>query len=76
MWVATGRDFPDALVAGAAAGRNAGVLLLVDGADLAGSPETSALLESHRADIDEVRIAGGPAAVSLAVEQDLAALLV
>ena len=72
VWVATGRNFPDALVAGAAAGRDGGVLLLVDGSDLAGSPETRDWLVAHAADIREVRIAGGTDAVSAQVEHALA----
>lgn len=74
-WVATGTDFPDALVAGAAAGRDGGLLMLVDGADLDTSAPTRDFIAAHAGDIDTLRIAGGPAAVSAAVESDLAALL-
>ena len=75
VWVATGRDFPDALVAGAAAGRDRGVLLLVDGRELGGSPETRDWLSAHRDAVQRLRIAGGAAAVEAAVQEALAALL-
>ena len=74
-WIATGNAFPDALVAAAAAGRDDGWLLLVDGADLGGSPETRDALAERAADIEVVRIAGGRAAVTEAVEAALAAQL-
>lgn len=64
VWVATGRDFADGLVAGAAAALDRGPLLLVDGADMAGSPEALAFLTDHAADIVRVNVAGGRAAVS------------
>ena len=75
VWVATGRDFPDALVAGAAAGGDAAVLVLVDGLGLAGSPETRDWIRDHAGDIDTVRIAGGTVAVGAGVVDELATLL-
>jgi putative cell wall-binding protein len=72
-WLATGANFPDALVAGAAAGRDAGILLLIDGTDLDGSPQTRDWLTAHTADIDQIRLAGGTAAISTAVHDALAA---
>ena len=74
VWVATGDDFPDGLVAGAATGRDGGLLLLVDGASLAGSPETRDLLVANLAEVETIRIAGGTAAVSAGVEEELRAL--
>ena len=74
-WVATGRDFPDALVAGAAAGRDRGLLLLVDGHDLSASPETRDLLAAEAARVASLRIAGGTAAITAATEDALRALL-
>ena len=47
VWLATGRAFPDALVAAAAAGQSAGLLLLLDGLDVAGSPATRGWLADH-----------------------------
>lgn len=74
-WLATGRDFPDALVAGTAAARDAGLLLLIDGQDLASSRSTRDLLTEQAAAIDTLRIAGGRAAISESVEAALASLL-
>ena len=74
-WVATGRDFPDGLVAGAAAGRDNGLLLLVDGHGLAGSPATRDVIAEQAEQIRALRVAGGRAAVTEAVEAELAALL-
>jgi|GEM_PF-120824 len=64
VWLATGRDFADGLVAGAAAALDRGPLLLVDGIDMAGSPEAVAFLADHADEIVRVNIAGGRAAVS------------
>ena len=74
-WVATGRDHADGLVAAAAAAAQGGVLLLVDGAGLAGSPEASSWLSGRAADVRMIRIAGGAAAVSPEVEAELRALV-
>jgi putative cell wall-binding protein len=65
LWLATGRAFPDALGAGPVAGALGEVLLLVDGVDLDGSPETAALLQTDTA---RVRLIGGAAAISERVE--------
>lgn len=61
--VATGTDYPDALVAGAAVGAVDGVLLLVDGGDPDGSPETLQVLADVAGDVRELRILGGEAAI-------------
>jgi putative cell wall-binding protein len=66
-WVATGVDFPDGLVAGAAAARDRGVLLLVDSESLERSPASRDWLQRNAQAIANVRIAGGRAAVSDAV---------
>ena len=71
VWVATGRDWPDGLVAGAAAATDGGVFLLVDGRGLAGSPASAAWLAGHATEVDAVRVAGGDAAVG---EDAIAAL--
>ncbi len=55
--LATGRDFPDALGAGAAAAASNGIVLLTDGASMPAS--VSAFLAAHPA--DEVWGVGGPA---------------
>ena len=67
VWVATGRGFPDGLVAGAAAGHAGVPLVLVDGQDPSGSPETTALIRSHADAIGTIHVAGGTAAISDAV---------
>ena len=72
-WIAAGGAFPDALVAGAAAGRRR-VLLLVDGTDLAASPETRDWLAAILDEVEVIRLAGGTAALSAAVEVGLSGL--
>lgn len=64
VWVATGRDYPDALVAGAAAGAERAPLLVLDGARSSLRSDSAALLADL--DPDTVRIAGGTGAVSAA----------
>ena len=71
VWLATGRDWPDGLVAGAADG----LVLLIDGQDPGGSPATSAWLAEQRAAIELVRLAGGTAAISDTVEAAVRASL-
>ncbi len=68
VWVATGLDFPDGLAAGAAAGSDRGILLLVDGASLEDSPETEGWLVDHGASVEEAHLSGGEAALSRFVE--------
>ena len=75
VYLATGRDFADGLVAGAAAGADGGILLLVDGQDLARSAATTAVLEERRADLREVHVVGGIVAISAAVEDAVRALV-
>ena len=72
VWLATGRGFPDGLVAGAAAGHAGVPLVLIDGQDPSGSPETAALLREHAGELGTIHVAGGTAAISDAV---LASLL-
>lgn len=66
VWLATGRNWPDALVAGPAAGRDGSILLLVDGAAPAGSPETLTWLRSVAAQTTALYLLGGEAALSRA----------
>ena len=65
-WLATGRDFPDALAAAPVVGATApeiaddgGVLLLIDGLDFDDSGEAVGWLERFSDDIDRVRAVGG-----------------
>ncbi len=75
VYLATGEDWPDALVVGPAAAASGDLLFLVDGDDLAASPATRAALEARAAEIRTVRIVGGEATVSAAVEAQLRAAL-
>lgn len=64
VWLATGRDWPDGLVAGVAAGSADGILLLVDGRDLDGSPASAQWLRDHAESVSTVRLSGGDDAIS------------
>jgi len=76
--VATGLDFPDALSAGSvmqagyggAPGR--GIVMLIDGEDPDGSPESHAFLTSKSAEIDQLLVFGGDEAVAPAVVERIA----
>ena len=68
-FVATGRDFPDALAASAAAGRLGAPIVLVDGRASAVRSSTVAALRSLG--VQRVRIAGGSAAVDPAIQRYL-----
>jgi putative cell wall-binding protein len=74
VWLATGRGFADALSAGPAVASTGGVLLLVDGLRLAGSPATQEWLEEI-AGWGRVTLVGGSAAISEATEQEIVTLL-
>ncbi len=68
-WVATGRSYPDALAAGPAAARTGRVMVLVDGQQL--SAESRTWFEQHATDISAMTIAGGAAAISTPVEDEM-----
>jgi putative cell wall-binding protein len=74
-WVASGENFPDALVTGPAAAKDGGVLILVHPADLASSGATRDFLAARADAIDEVVLLGGESAISANVEQQIAALI-
>lgn len=74
-WVATGTDFADALVAGAAAGSDGGVLALIDGGDLDRSPATRTAIADRAEAVEQLVLAGGQAAISRDTEADLRALV-
>lgn len=65
VWLATGRAFPDALAAGAAAGHAGAVLLLIDGIDPSASPQPVGWLAAQP--LREVVLVGGTSTVSDAV---------
>jgi putative cell wall-binding protein len=69
VWVATGAAYPDALVAGPAAARDAALLLLVDGTDLDRSAATRDVMTDLRP--RTVRVAGGTTAISHRVAEQL-----
>ncbi len=64
LLLATGRNFPDGLAAGPAAVATGRGLLLVDGADLDGSPATRRFLDARSGSITGLTMVGGSAAVS------------
>ncbi|WP_241977831.1 cell wall-binding repeat-containing protein [Cryobacterium sp. TMS1-13-1] len=67
-FVATGKNFPDALSASAVAGGSTSPVLLVDGAIATADHATLALMASLG--IVHITVVGGPAAVSAAIESD------
>jgi putative cell wall-binding protein len=75
VWLGTGRSFPDALAAGPAVAADGGSMLLVDPESLAGSPPTRDILVSGAGGLRSVRIIGGRAAISDAVQAEVRALL-
>jgi putative cell wall-binding protein/protocatechuate 3,4-dioxygenase beta subunit len=72
-YIATGRNFPDALAASAAAGAEGAPVILVDGARSTLDSATRALLVEL--DVQRVFIAGGSGVVSAGVEAGLRSLL-
>lgn len=70
-YLATGRDFPDGLSAGAAAGALSAPVLLVDGQAGSVDDETIALLQGKG--VTEVRIAGGTGVISSGIQSSLVA---
>lgn len=71
-YIATGTNFPDALSASAAAGTLGAPVILVPGTSEVLDPLTADLLA--RLGVTEIRIAGGPASVVPALEDQLAAI--
>jgi hypothetical protein len=71
LWVATGTAFADALAAGPAAAAAGGLLLLVDGRDPDGAAEALDFLAARAGGVGQVSLAGGPGAISAAVEDHI-----
>jgi len=69
-FVATGRNFPDALAAGAAAAKEFGPVILIDGAASTVDDGARALIEGLG--VSTVYIAGGSGVVSNGIRSDLA----
>ncbi len=74
-WLATGRNFPDALAAGPAVAAAGQTFLLVDGNSLAGSPDPAARLPVDIDLIQVVTVLGLTAAISDTVVTELDQLL-
>lgn len=72
VYLATGRTFPDALSAGAAAGAKDAPVILVDGKQPTLDAETAQTLASLKA--TQIVIAGGEASVSAGIQAALSAL--
>lgn len=66
IWLATGLDWRDALVAGPAAATHSAVLLLVDGLNPNGSPSTSNFVSANAKRLTELVLVGGGTTVSSA----------
>lgn len=73
VWFATGTNYPDALAAGPAVASARGVLLLVDGGLLDASPAARRWLEERSSEVTRITLVGGPGAISLPVQDGLAA---
>jgi len=71
-WFATGENWPDALVAAPAIVESDGVLLLLDGDNLNGSPPASGWVTAHSEELEVIRFLGGVAAIANAVENQVA----
>lgn len=67
IWLATGRNWPDALAGGPTVALDRGALVLVDGSDPAGSQSTRDWLRNLDLSYGRVRVLGGQAAVTDAV---------
>ncbi len=72
VFVATGANFPDALVAGSAAGYQNGPLLLVNGAAGSLDPESAAAIRALAP--ARIYLVGGPNSISAGIQSDLEGL--
>lgn len=64
VWLATGRNWPDALSAGPAVAALGKVLVLVDGTDLAGAAATYTWLDGNAEDVEAGVVVGGRSVVT------------
>lgn len=71
--ISTGKNFPDALGGGAAAGANGGVMLLTQSDELSAATEIA--LVAHADDIDLLEVFGGTSAVTTDVYDAITAIL-
>ena len=73
IWIASGRNWPDALVAGPAVAADGGVLLLADPASLRHSPATATYLDARRAGAaTTAHLVGGTAVLSEDLAREVA----
>ncbi|HVM00054.1 MAG TPA: cell wall-binding repeat-containing protein [Egibacteraceae bacterium] len=72
VWLATGRNYPDALTAGPAAARSGSLLLLVDGRSYDPTRNGLAWLSDKLLTVEQVRLVGGHAAITGDVQVQLA----
>lgn len=72
LYLADGRNYPDALSASAASGRNSAGLLLVDGSRNALSAEETDIVSRYRGAGKVVKIVGGTNSISSQVEEEIA----
>ncbi len=74
-WIATGLNYPDALVAGAVVGQDGGILQLIHGADASASPEALDTVARLADGIDRVVLLGGEVAISDATADAVGSLV-
>jgi putative cell wall-binding protein len=74
-WLATGRDYADGLAAGPAAAATGGVLVLLDGRNLDGSPPAQQWLEEMAGGPVRIRLVGGRSAISEGVATQVGGLV-
>jgi putative cell wall-binding protein len=75
VWLATGTSFASGLAAGAAAGSQRGILLLVEPTDAARGPEVLRWLRQHGASVETARVVGDEVTISGATAQQVAAAI-
>lgn len=75
VWLATGSNWPDALVVGPAAAAGGNGFLIIDGGSLSASPPTRDVLIDRADLIETARIVGGTGTVSAQVEQEVRVIL-
>jgi hypothetical protein len=72
VWLATGRNFPDALAAGPAAARAGAPLVLIDGQEVGGAPEVERWLGEQADRVRSATVVGGKGAISSSVADEVA----
>lgn len=75
LWLATGRNWTDALTVGPTVAALGDSMLLVDGERLAGSEASRAALTRDADTLEEVHLVGGPAAISDEVATEVRTLV-